>query len=648
MPNRSSQIKALFGFFVLFMLSACNVLNVDVTPPPGYFPTAENTPQPARTVYPLVPPDPVQGAQIYDEKCASCHGLAGNGDGDQAARLSNPPTALGVPEIARNAKPVDWFGVITGGRLDQSMPGFSSSLSDRQRWDVVAYLFSLSMTPDELEQGRALYQEKCLACHGVKGRGDGPQAASLEGKVPDWYDGANLTEHSAKDIYQIIAQGSALMPAFVDQLNDSQRWSVASYVRSLTFARANTSQSISNAYPAERPQASSGTSTPAVDQTVLPGTEAAPVTITIKGQVINGSGSILPEGLKVRVQAFDDMTLSFSTEVGLLRDGSYRVPDIALKDGRVFLASVDYQGITFSSEALHAADISGGDEVDLPILVYEADTDISALAVDRLHIFFDFSNPDKVQVVELYILSNASNKVVTASQAGQPVLQFNLPEGYQNLQFQEGSLGDRYVRTDSGFGDTQPVQPGTSSQILFAFDLPYTDKATVMVVPPLPVQAVVVMAPVGSVHLQSSMLKEAGQKDVKGSKVALYTGSKLAAGSELDLNLSGKPGSASPTATTVQAEDNISLAIGLGVFGLALIGLGFWMYQKRGVSKTVEESQPAAPQADESVDALLDEIVALDDQYEAGQIPQEAYQQRRAELKEQLHAARMRNRGDAG
>ena len=33
--------------------------------------------------------------------------------------------------------------------------------------------------------GQDLYKEYCASCHGVEGRGNGPMASSLKGKVPD-------------------------------------------------------------------------------------------------------------------------------------------------------------------------------------------------------------------------------------------------------------------------------------------------------------------------------------------------------------------------------------------------------------------------------------------------------------------------------
>lgn len=40
------------------------------------------------------------------------------------------------------------------------------SLSDAQRWDLVALIWQLNRTPAELAQGRQLYAQNCAACHG--------------------------------------------------------------------------------------------------------------------------------------------------------------------------------------------------------------------------------------------------------------------------------------------------------------------------------------------------------------------------------------------------------------------------------------------------------------------------------------------------
>ena len=87
-----------------FLLSACTFsLAEDMTPPPNYFP-----PTPMPTLGPLYPaeaPDIENGAAIYAEKCAACHGPQGMGDGDQGKQLPVTVAGLGLPQFGARFVP---------------------------------------------------------------------------------------------------------------------------------------------------------------------------------------------------------------------------------------------------------------------------------------------------------------------------------------------------------------------------------------------------------------------------------------------------------------------------------------------------------------------------------------------------------------
>lgn len=55
----------------------------------------------------------------------------------------------------------------------------STSLTDSQRWDVVAYIWQSNTTKESLANGRQLYAQNCAACHGENGAGDGVFADDL-------------------------------------------------------------------------------------------------------------------------------------------------------------------------------------------------------------------------------------------------------------------------------------------------------------------------------------------------------------------------------------------------------------------------------------------------------------------------------------
>jgi hypothetical protein len=306
---------------------------------------------------------------------------------------------------------------------------------------------------------------------------------------------------------------------------------------------------------------------------------------------------------------------------------------VQVKKDWAFLATVDVSGVIYSSQ-ITTAEQDGG-TIEMPIQVYETTTDASALSVDRLHFFFELLDQNTLRVVELYVISNPGNKTVVASAADQPVLTFSLPAGYANLQFQEGELGGRFVKTDSGFGDTVSIQPGSGNfQLLFSYELPYQRKLELARPVTMNTQAVVVLAPEGSVKVKGDGLQDGGTREVQGIQYHIYNGSSMQAGGIIQLTITGSPAGEDAAAI---AGQNTNLIIGLGVLGLVLILAGGWMYLRNRSARRVEK--PVLQEViipDESPENLMDAILALDDLYKDGKLPEDAYLKRRAELKRRL------------
>jgi mono/diheme cytochrome c family protein len=63
-----------------------------------------------------------------------------------------------------------------------------------------------------LERGKAIYEDKCAVCHGEKGKGDGPVAASLPAKSTDFSDGKFWRGDATKLISNAIQKGKGIMP----------------------------------------------------------------------------------------------------------------------------------------------------------------------------------------------------------------------------------------------------------------------------------------------------------------------------------------------------------------------------------------------------------------------------------------------------
>jgi mono/diheme cytochrome c family protein len=593
-------ILALFALSI----SACNLtLAEDLTPPPGYI-----RPTPVATLgprYPAAAPDPVNGAVIYAETCAPCHGSAGMGDGPQGLQLPASVTALGLPEVGRTAVPADWYTVITRGRMEKLMPPFAS-LTDQERWDVTAYALTLSFAPGQVEDGKTLIEASCPGC-----------------SLALFRDQQEMAALSQADLARFLREGGFNLPAYGSNLTDEERWSAAAYLRTLSFAPGETAAAAPAAapgLPAETPAEST------------PEAAAAPESLgLLSGKIFNGSGGEIPNGLTVTLHGLDQdasggFTEPVTLETRVQPDGAFSFEDVPLSPLRAFIVELEYGPVQYLSSPVR---IDGAETSrDLSITLYETTADTTALSVDRWHIFLSFDTPGVIQVIELLVISNSENYVIVPPNPSEPALSIALPEDAANLQFQDGELGDgRYLKTAKGFGDLAPIKPGVGElQVVFAYDLPYTGTLEFFRRTDLPVYSAVVMVPDG-VRLKSDLLERGAERVFQGVTVVVYDSQPLPAGAALRMEVSGAPGG---SAVRLAGQPNILFAV--GALGVLLILAGVYMFWRERV-----RPQEAAGEAELSDrDSLLDAIIALDDLHKAGKLNDDAYLLRRAELKSRL------------
>ena len=102
---------------------------------------------------------------------------------------------------------------------------------------AVAYEVSQApiITPDPT-RGAPLYAQHCSVCHGDAGAGDGPAGVGLTPPPSNLRDAARLDHLSLYAIYSTLGLGveGTDMPAFADQLDDRQRWDLATYIASFS------------------------------------------------------------------------------------------------------------------------------------------------------------------------------------------------------------------------------------------------------------------------------------------------------------------------------------------------------------------------------------------------------------------------------
>lgn len=88
--------------------------------------------------------------------------------------------------------------------------------------------------PRNPEQGRTIYEEHCLRCHGSHGRGDGPDAPFLSPRPASLISAGTSAKPDA-DLLAVITNGKprTAMPAWKEGLTEEQRRDVLAYIRTL-------------------------------------------------------------------------------------------------------------------------------------------------------------------------------------------------------------------------------------------------------------------------------------------------------------------------------------------------------------------------------------------------------------------------------
>src|SRR2546425_5752633 len=235
---------------------------------------------------PLEHPESVaMGRDIFAMACVPCHGVAGKGDGSVgpmlAPRRAPQPRDFTSAEFKFRSTPsgqlpttADLFRTLTEGvrssggpmtiglRGQRIMPGFRH-MPVEQQLEVLEYVKSLNhgfwersefktvtvptppaLTPERLTRGKQLYADaECLACHGERGRGDGPSAPTLKDNRNLPIAATDLTRPERfkngarpEDVYRTLVTGLAgtPMPSYADSLEPDQAWDLVFYVLSLS------------------------------------------------------------------------------------------------------------------------------------------------------------------------------------------------------------------------------------------------------------------------------------------------------------------------------------------------------------------------------------------------------------------------------
>ncbi len=219
-------------------------------------------------------PDAIKGKQVFEQNCAVCHGVSGDGKGPMAPtlvapdkdvltaflglfgvelhrpHLSDRPFSFSNRDIENVVTPAILYETVTLGRAHLAMPAFgpeasfgankAQTLTNAERWDANVYELMFRTTPEELSAAKALYTEQCAVCHGVSGDGKGgARSAEMAAHLWSWARGEGpgiftdinyIVQRNPSELTGVIQDGHGLMPGYRDTLTRDQINGLVDYV----------------------------------------------------------------------------------------------------------------------------------------------------------------------------------------------------------------------------------------------------------------------------------------------------------------------------------------------------------------------------------------------------------------------------------
>jgi mono/diheme cytochrome c family protein len=549
-----------------------------------------------------------RGERIFAENCTECHGNAGRGDGPMAAEVPVPIPNFTDPTFVEARSPQALYDVIAEGRMENLMPPWKEALSEQEIWDAAAFVWSLHLDAAALARGAAAYEQGCAECHGSEGTGAG------ETPPPD-LAGKQWLANSQSEYLEAVT--AATHPP-VEGLSDAEIELAAEIARdfSLGFGLAATNV----------------------------GGEG-----TIDVLVENATTGEKPGGLPVRLYMFEGDSFVSSRAAETDADGRARFEALPSDASWVYIAEVQYNDLPFSSDIQQFEDPTAAVEIALP--VYDGGGVAEDIRVERAHWVLNLSSPQRLDVGEIYILSNTGDRVYDGEEGDdgvRRVLALAVPENANNVGVEGAELGERFLVEGNAVIDTMPMAPG-QRQILIRYSLPIEDGRVELSHPiAYAVDHLNLLVPDLGMTVEAPGWDEGEAMPSQEGSYRNFARTNLEPGEESGATLSDiqadmliPPGDHPAVGREIvdsQATPGISgqpyfpyLVILVGIIVLAL-GTVYALRRQ----KHADEQAPQLREQQRQI--LIQDLADLDDDYESGELSRSDYESERRMLKAQLIA----------
>ncbi len=472
----------------------------------------------------LAPGDVSHGLTIFLDRCATCHGAQGDGNGEQAAQAIRPPTALADPTFLQEAVPAAMAEVIRTGRMENGMPPFgeasSNPLSDQDRADVIAAIYALSTTAKDLAAGEAV-----ATANGLSAR-----LAAV-----DWFNASDAA----------VAAG----------LSDTGL-AAGETTAAVSFGRMRAL----NYYI---PQ------------------------VALTGQVINATSGDPVAGLPITLQAFERFSPIQTISGTLSAGGAFTFTLNQVAPDWVYFASVQYAGLDYPSTFVRFGADAPIQNVPLTVYETTTDSSVVNLSQIHLILEFG-ADTVTVNEFYGFGTSEPLVFLGTTGRPEDGTVSLTLPPDAQNLSVMRSIAGagnftpaTDLIQNGDTLQEVVSIAPGANTLgLLVRYDLPYEDGMRINHALNYPPGQMSLIMPDAGVRLadSSDWVAEGGQT-LQGGTFLSY---RSTATTDVDFQLEGRPRLVTDVTGSLQVVRNqsaellIGAALLIGASVLAVLQVRGW------------------------------------------------------------------------
>lgn len=525
----------------------------------------------------------------------------------------------------------------------------------------------------DYDLGMQTYLAECAACHGAES-GAGPSLAVIKDEAGQRVEGMSAEDYVHESIVNpsayVVAGYEDIMPKdYGERLTDEQINGLVRFI----FEFAPPGMAAEGATGAEEDE----------EPAAVADTDEV---LDVTGRLVQGTrnGDPIPADQPVSLFVLDGTGAELlSRDTTATEDHTFRFEDVPRSSSYIYIVWINYDGIPQGAQ-IHPI---GGDEEEIStdVTLYDRTDSHDTVGVTWAQVLLNYGPMNEFGLeVRLDVeLLNTGDRIVANENDDEgplPVsVEIELPPGAFGIQPMQMQENPRYrVEVVDGVPivqDTWPLRPNQAHKITVLYYLPYENGAVIEHGFDFPVMDAAVLVPNDTVTFSSEQFDAEGAFRYRALTGGLRV-TELEPGAEIEpddttllrvhelttplrrdqrmtFTLDGRPtrtvAQASGGASQAGASDDDDVMDMLPYFlaglGAAIIGMaGVLWWRQRGAAPATAPAAPRPrvadhwrpPAAHATKNELLRMLAALEDRYEAGELDEDTYQERRALLMDRL------------